>query len=55
MKVINFKPANAMEQLLASLPKKCSCRLCETSKQNVIHALGEKKFRELCTILKIYV
>lgn len=53
MKVINFKPENAMEQLLASLPKKCSCRLCETSKLNVVNAIGEKRFREICTILKI--
>lgn len=55
MEIINFIPANSMEKMLASLPKKCSCQMCVASKKNVIQALGEKRFKELCKLLKIYI
>lgn len=55
MKAIQFTPANATEKLLISLPKECTCHMCETSKKDALISLGEKRFKEICKILGIYI
>lgn len=55
MKPIRFTPANETEKLLTTLPKECTCHMCETSKKDAILQLGEKRFLEICKILKIYI
>lgn len=46
-----FQPANKMETLLVSMPKKCSCAICQTTKGMAKDTLGEKKFKEICHVI----
>lgn len=54
MKATNFTPANDSEKLLALLPKECSCHMCKVSKKEAMEHLGEKRFYEICKLLKIW-
>jgi hypothetical protein len=54
MKLNNFIPANNSEKLLATLPKECSCHMCETAKKEAMYDLGKKRFYEICKILNIW-
>jgi|GEM_PF-6409061 len=46
-----FKPANKMENLLNAMPKKCSCNICETTKDMAKSTLGEKKYKKICNVI----
>ncbi len=55
----NFKQTvtistHTIENLLVVLPKKCSCHLCESTKDVAKKNLGEKKYKSLCTSLGIF-
>ncbi len=50
---ITFTPSNTAEDLLSTLPKKCSCQLCQESRDYVKKELGEKKFKQICNLIGI--
>ena len=55
----NFKQTTtistySIENLLLVLPKKCSCHLCETTKNEAKKNLGEKKYKVICNSLGIW-
>lgn len=55
MKRVRFSPSNDAEKILTLLPKECSCHMCTISKKDAIVQLGEKRFKEICKILNIYI
>jgi len=55
MTLTNFAPANHTEKLLLTLPKECTCSICQGLKNDAKESLGEKRFKELCKLLQIIV
>jgi len=55
MTATHFTPVNTTERLLAALPKECSCNMCQASKKNAKQELGQKRFQEICKLLKICI
>ncbi|MDD2699245.1 MAG: hypothetical protein PHF17_10625 [Arcobacteraceae bacterium] len=40
--------------ILFHLPKKCNCDTCMSTKNSIKAKMGEKKYRQICSILKIH-
>ena len=47
-KEVVSKPIKNIESLLGSMPKKCSCHICEITKNVAKKELGEKQYKILC-------
>lgn len=43
-----FSPANKIEVLLTTIPKRCNCNMCQEMKSVAKKELGENEYIKLC-------
>ena len=50
MKINNttFSPANNIEVLLNTIPKRCNCNMCKEMKSMAKQKLGENAYKQVC-------